>query len=201
MPRKSADQRRVEFIDAAVRVIAKQGLGDTTTRRIAEEASNAPLASLHYVFQTKEKLLWAVWERFMDDFASSYITGLTDETLSARAVSVLDAGQKWMLEHPDFALASFDLYQWAVRRDDSPYGTDLNDLYANQLADALRPAAQPDEQGLVMPLARLILAMLDGFSLGWNIHQDDDRFRSDIAVASAAVEAFVASSRERVGVP
>ena len=199
MPRKTADQRRVEFIDAAVRVIAKQGLGDATTRRIAEEA-NAPLASLHYCFQTKEKLLWAVWERFMDDFASSYITGLTDETLSSRAAAVLDAGHRWLLDHPDFTLASFDIYQWALRRDDSPFDTDLNDLFATQLADALRPAARPDEQDVVMPLARLILAMLDGFSLGWNYHQDEDRFRSDMAVARTAVEAFLSSSRERVGV-
>ena len=46
-----------------------------------------------------------------------------------------------------------------------------------------------------MPLARLILAMLDGFTLGWNYRQDEDRFRSDMAVAGLAVEAFLASSR------
>jgi AcrR family transcriptional regulator len=60
--RVPSDVRRQQFIDAAVKVIARDGVDGATTRRIAEEAK-APLATLHYCFQTKENLLWAVFEQ------------------------------------------------------------------------------------------------------------------------------------------
>ncbi|WP_280447927.1 TetR family transcriptional regulator, partial [Nocardia cyriacigeorgica] len=49
------------MVAAAVRVIAARGVDVATTRRIAEEA-NAPLATLHYCFATKELLFAAVFE-------------------------------------------------------------------------------------------------------------------------------------------
>src|SRR3954469_19945780 len=53
--------RRQQLIDAAMAVISREGVDGATTRRIADEAG-APLATLHYCFQTKENLLWATFE-------------------------------------------------------------------------------------------------------------------------------------------
>jgi len=194
MPRMSANQRRVEFIDAAVRVVAKHGIGKATTRRIAEEA-RAPLASLHYCFQTKEQLLWAVWERFRDDFADSQTEaadGLSG-SLADCAVNVLRRTFDWMLEHPDFAVAQFDLYQWALRRDDSPFDSFVADLFVQYTVETLRPCATAEQDAFVLPLARFMTAALDGTTVSWNAHQDLDRFHNEVEMALTAVRALVES--------
>lgn len=61
MARIPAAERRADLVAAAVRVIAAHGVDGATTRRIAE-AANAPLATLHYCFATKEALFAAVFE-------------------------------------------------------------------------------------------------------------------------------------------
>src|SRR6185369_14533926 len=52
----SAEARRQSIVDAAIEVIAAEGLQRATTRRIAEKA-DAPLGALHYCFKNKEELI------------------------------------------------------------------------------------------------------------------------------------------------
>jgi AcrR family transcriptional regulator len=59
MARLSVDERREQFVRAAITVMAQEGLDRATTRRIAEVAG-APQAALHYAFRDKEELLVAV---------------------------------------------------------------------------------------------------------------------------------------------
>ena len=61
MARMGAELRRQDFVKATVRVIAEHGVANATTRRIAA-AAGCPLASLHYVFKTKDELFYAVYE-------------------------------------------------------------------------------------------------------------------------------------------
>ncbi|WP_458239263.1 TetR family transcriptional regulator, partial [Pseudomonas sp. P5_A2_2] len=61
MARVGAELRRQDFVEATVKVIAEHGVANATTRRIAA-AAGCPLASLHYVFHTKDDLLYAVYE-------------------------------------------------------------------------------------------------------------------------------------------
>lgn len=195
MSRKSADQRRIEFIDAAVRVIANGGIGDATTRRIAEEA-DAPLASLHYCFHTKEQLFWAVWARFRDEFASGPLRSMEASGLSLAesAAQVLRLILEWMQQNPDYAIAQYDLYQWALRRGDSPYSGSVNDLFVDNIEAALRAsAASPDEDAAAIPLSRFIMAISDGLTIAWNGHQDQERFAAESATAMAMVRAYAHS--------
>lgn len=57
--RISAEARREKFVEAAIKVMAREGLDHATTRRIAEEAG-APQGIFHYVFRDKTELLAAV---------------------------------------------------------------------------------------------------------------------------------------------
>src|SRR5690349_13291355 len=59
MARIGAEERRQDFIEATIKVIAEHGVANATTRRIAA-AADSPLASLHYVFHTKDELFCAV---------------------------------------------------------------------------------------------------------------------------------------------
>jgi AcrR family transcriptional regulator len=59
-----AAERREQLIAAAIAVIAEVGVEGATTRRIAA-AADAPLATLHYCFQSKERLLLDVFDRIL----------------------------------------------------------------------------------------------------------------------------------------
>jgi AcrR family transcriptional regulator len=78
--RRSAEERREQLIDAAIEVIAAEGLARATTRAITDRAGLA-LGAFHYVFDSKDELLEAVMQR---------IVGQIDATLGA-AAAVHDA--------------------------------------------------------------------------------------------------------------
>lgn len=59
MPRMAVAERRRELVDAAVRVIARDGVAAATTRAVVAEAGMS-LASLHYAFPSREHLIEAV---------------------------------------------------------------------------------------------------------------------------------------------
>lgn len=65
MARMGAEMRRLDFIEATVKVIAEYGAANATTRRIAAQA-DSPLASLHYTFHTKDELFYAVYESLIN---------------------------------------------------------------------------------------------------------------------------------------
>lgn len=67
MARVSMEERSRQFVEAAARVIAREGAGAATTRRIAAEA-DAPLAALHYCFKSKDELLEAVYDHLSQDY-------------------------------------------------------------------------------------------------------------------------------------
>src|SRR5215469_9316126 len=54
--RPDADGRRAELVEAAGRVVARDGVAAATTRRIAEEAG-LPHGLVHYWFASKDELL------------------------------------------------------------------------------------------------------------------------------------------------
>lgn len=58
MPRMSIEERRRALIQAAIRVVAREGVAAATTRAIATEAG-MPLASFHYAFASRDELLRA----------------------------------------------------------------------------------------------------------------------------------------------
>jgi AcrR family transcriptional regulator len=62
--RRTVDERRAELVDATLGILASEGLGAATTRRITEEAGLA-LGAFHYAFRSKDELLRAVIERLM----------------------------------------------------------------------------------------------------------------------------------------
>ncbi|MEW1957585.1 helix-turn-helix domain-containing protein [Kineococcus sp. NPDC059986] len=54
--RRNPGAKRDELIAAAARVMSREGVAATTTRRIAEEAA-VPLGTVHYWFATKDELV------------------------------------------------------------------------------------------------------------------------------------------------
>lgn len=195
MARVPADQRRQDFVEAAVRIIASHGVRGATTRRIAEEAG-APLATLHYCFHTKEQLFFAVFQHLAEETSAGVDDGGSPIGLGKAARNWLVRTAEWTIAHDDYALAEYELYFWALRQDgeDSNLAVEVYGLFFSRIEKQLRAALRPADDGsLVEPLARLLVGIVDGMIMQWNGHRDRAKFDEDFTLAGEMLEVYVAS--------
>ena len=78
MPRIAVDERRELLVEAAIRVMVRDGVAKATTRSIVAEAGMA-LAAFHYSFRSKQELLENVIETI-----TAHTLDLAVEVLGAR---------------------------------------------------------------------------------------------------------------------
>ena len=116
MARIPAAERRAELVAAAVRVIAADGVDGATTRRIAQEA-NAPLATLHYCFATKEVLFAAVFEHVAGQYREVLTRNDVHGDVAITARALLRGVMEWYLANPDFGAAIVELISWGQRQE------------------------------------------------------------------------------------
>src|SRR3954468_20585470 len=128
MARVPTEVRRRQLVDAAMTVIAREGVDGATTRKIADEAQ-APLATLHYCFQAKEKLLWAVFERLAEvvrtDLAQANPVDVAATALVSR---LLRETVQWAIENPAPNRAQIEIWLWA-RRNDPEFASRIYDMF------------------------------------------------------------------------
>jgi AcrR family transcriptional regulator len=201
MARVPAEQRRLDFIDAAVRVIAEQGIDRATTRKIAE-AAGAPLATLHYCFHTKEQLFFAVFEHMSADILkgqSEVIQGYGD--LAIMGARIVRTTMEWSTRHPNYTRVQFDLLLWGLRRDgkdgkDSEWASQVYGHFLQAYTQLLSASVGPnDDPAMVEPLARVVLSIIDGLSLQWVSNPDNTRLQGDVDLACAMISTYVSASR------
>ncbi|MEV3929602.1 MULTISPECIES: TetR/AcrR family transcriptional regulator [unclassified Streptomyces] len=155
MVRRYDPERRERIIEAAIRVVAAQGMAGLSHRRVAAEA-DVPLGSTTYHFASLDELMVAALRRCNDNFArtvreSAYLAD-PDVPLADELTRLLEewfSGERGPME------LEYELYLAALRR------------------PALRPVAAEWADGLVGLLvrrtdpatARALVALLDGISL------------------------------------
>lgn len=190
MGRLGAELRRRDVVEATVRVIAEHGAAGATTRRIAAEVG-CPLATLHYLFHTKEDLFHAVYESLLEE--AQTLTAGQDRKLPLRegVPAHLRHLMQWMAANRRFARAQAELFGWALR-----FNPELaRRTYEETLAlarSALRQAPDaPDDPALPQALARLLIALIDGLLNAWFAHDDIDQLGADTEVACRAVSAWI----------
>lgn len=175
MSRLSAKDRRVELIDATVRVAVAEGLDAATVRRIAHEAG-VPLGTVHYCFGSKAALISAV----ADSIEQPTIDVALLETLPTDQALVAAFRAYWEQIGSDRRrqLLIYELLAHLSRGDEASReiaGKLLDRAYGAVLG-ALR--AYAEDLGRALPvepevLARLIIAVTDGVSLAWIVTSDD----------------------------
>ena len=139
MPRLDIDTRRTQLIDAAIRIALRDGLDNTTVRRIATEAG-VSLGTVHYCFDNKRALLEAVVEtllqREVDVAEFDLPDGATvaipnDPTNAARALRLLEANDLLTLaDTGDAAPTALDVQ-------DNPKDLEIQEVEAAQLPRSL----------------------------------------------------------------
>ncbi|WP_022886680.1 TetR/AcrR family transcriptional regulator [Glaciibacter superstes] len=189
-----AAERRDALVQAALRVVAEGGVGAATTRAIAAEAG-MPLASFHYVFDSRDDLMahlvtFVVGQEEAAILPEPIVGSDLQEVISAglwRYADLLRADplrEQAMLELTHYALRSADMADLARRQ---------YEHYFSLAASALTSAAT--HLGLVWDrpvdeVARILVALTDGMTISWLVDRDDAALSDIISFAAESVARF-----------
>lgn len=192
MARMGAELRRQDFVEATVKVIAEHGVANATTRRIAA-AAGCPLASLHYVFHTKDDLFYAVYESLFNLPHQALEEVPAGTTAAETTAGVLRQLIAWIIRHPDAARAQNELFFWAMRNDPEM----ANKIYSVALEateQALERATGLHRESAVLKAAsRLLIQLVDGLIIAWSAHGDLARLQAETETACKALALLVAN--------
>ncbi|MGW6394282.1 TetR/AcrR family transcriptional regulator [Streptomyces sp. NPDC055103] len=177
MARQSADESRDQLVEAALRVMIRDGVAKATTRAIVGEAG-LPLGAFHYCFRSKEELLHGVLKRIMLRSLDFSPPSATEGASPADVIrAALHAYWERVRERPAEHMVTYELTQYALRR---PGLTEVArrqyrhylDVNGEHLRTIARLAGIRWEADLQV-LARYGLGVLDGLTLTWLIDRDD----------------------------
>lgn len=195
MSRIPAAERRAALAQAALAVIARDGLAAATTRAIVAEAG-MPLASFHYAVPSRDELLRDVVELVVADEGSAALAPLLARADGIRHATVLamTAYLELVKRDPGREQAMFELTQYALR---TPALADLPaEQYARyhalaiELLDAATAQHHPDWRVPMPDLARLLVSFTDGLTLAWLADRDDAAAARAIDLAADAIASF-----------
>ncbi|MGI5467150.1 TetR/AcrR family transcriptional regulator [Streptomyces sp. CA-132043] len=186
----SADTRREQLIEAAVRVIAREGADRATTRKIAEEAK-APLASLHYCFQNKENLLLAVFTQLSEEMPLQVDPPEGESVSLGQALEQrLNRAMQWTVDNPVRVRAMIEVTLWAERYDPELSVTFYDGFFKSSEA-VLRQADATLSEEKLHSVVRVGMAIVDGLSLQMLTNGDKERALRDTATACAMLKTFL----------
>lgn len=168
--RRTARATSAELVEAAIRVIGRDGVSAATTRKIADEAG-VPLGTVHYWFDDKNDLL--------EDVVAEVVTRLekaVDQTGrpdggASRAdlrAALDDAWHVVVEDDPGAQLGLYELTALALR---TPSMRGLArrqyESYRATAARALAPALAGIDPARAAAVAELVAVTFDGLCLAW----------------------------------
>ncbi|MDQ3715019.1 MAG: TetR family transcriptional regulator [Actinomycetota bacterium] len=176
MGRVTAQDRRQQLIDAAIRVAEREGIAATTTRRIAAEAG-ARLATVHYCFRSKQELLEGVLSAIITELSEA-ARGHVRPGHDAR--TLLHDGMRalWVIveKEPGKQQLTYELTHYALRQPgmESFAQWQYETSYAACAAHLEGVAAAAGiVWSLPLPvLTRMLMTVIDGVVLGWLVDRD-----------------------------
>lgn len=182
MPRLSAEDRRVELVEATVRVAVAEGLDAATVRRIAKEAG-VPLGTVHYCFGSKAALISAV----ADTIEQPTIDVALIEQLPTEEALLTAFRAYWEQIGSDRRrqLLIYELLTHLSRGDEESRAIAHRVMGRAYGAVLAAVQAYATDLGRTLPvepevLTRLIIAVTDGVSLAWIVDSADDQAQTVI---------------------
>jgi AcrR family transcriptional regulator len=167
--RVPATERRQQLIEAAVQLMARDGVDGANLRAIAKEAG-APLASVHYCFTDKDELMREAVEHWLRSMVGSMAEEVPDQAgLRSAMKRIADDYWQALEDDPLNVLAQLELILWAMRGSDhealarsiyARYEEVLGEIFTRALNSA-------GEQSSVQvgQLARAFVGIIDAASL------------------------------------
>ena len=181
---ETVGERRAEIIAAAIRVLARDGIAETTTRKIAAEA-NVNLSMLRYYFGSKDDLLFAVLEEMMQTTRDIVLKVTANhQKLRAAIANSLTAFWEHVEQAPELQVMQYELTLYALRNPESAWlAKQQYDGYSTVIATLFEEAYAAAGQTCSIPfsdLARFAIGGLDGLILQFISDRDPERARHDL---------------------
>ncbi|WP_375389453.1 TetR/AcrR family transcriptional regulator [uncultured Amnibacterium sp.] len=191
MQRIAVADRRVALLDAAVAVVARDGMARATTRAIAAEAG-MPTASFHYVFASYDAMVGQLVEAVLDAQQQGVAAAVGDAaTLRDFTAGALQGWLDRASADPDQELALHEVVAW------SRSSPELHHLaravyarYESAVAAFVADAEQRFGVRWRLPsadVARFVLVITGGVAARWVVDRDDAAARTSLAVGAEAV--------------
>jgi AcrR family transcriptional regulator len=192
---EAGSDRRAEILAAAVRVLARDGIAQTTTRKIAAEAGINQATMLYYA-GSKDELLLAVLREMMrmtQQLAQAAApVGLSSPHEAIR--QAITAFWAHVEAAPELQVMQHELTLYALRTPESAWlAKEQYAGYQNVVEGLLREAYAAAGETCAVPfdgLARFIVGGLDGLILQFISDRDTARARRDLDLLIAAVIAL-----------
>ena len=194
MARVPSSERRAALVQAALRVIDRDGVQAASTRAIVAEAG-MPLASFHYAVQSRDELIREVIAFVVQGERAAAVGSLAPGAdLRTTVRAGLQAYFDLVLAHPTHEQAMFELFHYSLRT------AGLGDLprsqYENYHAiarEVLEAGAQLTGRRWAKPVddvARFLVTLTDGLTLAWLADRDSDAAARTMDLASDAIAAL-----------
>lgn len=186
--RRSVGERREQLVDAALEVLAAEGLIGTTTRAITDQAGLA-LGAFHYAFESKDALLRAVLERRAEEIETALLTATRDISSVQEVIDRL-AEVAWTIVQGrrDLEIAIYELTLHALRNPElASVAAGRYDRYVEVVREAISGVVDLPDDAAAEEIARFLVAAFDGLVLQDLVHGDPDAARRRLRMLSQAV--------------
>lgn len=196
-------ERREEILAAAIRVLAQDGIAETTTRKIASEAK-VNQASLRYYFGSKDDLLFAVLQEMMrvtrDLVRASMPAGRNVPEIIAHSCQAV-----WsrIESAPELQVMQYELTLYALRNPASAWlAQQQYEGSCAVVAELLQQGFTAANQTCTVPLtdlAHFIVGGFDGLTLQFISDRDPARARRGLDLLIKAVISLAGESPAMAG--
>jgi AcrR family transcriptional regulator len=193
MARIPVAQRRRDFIDAAVEVIATNGIDGATTRRIAEQA-NANVAMLHYCYDSKEDLFADVYEFVASRFREVIERSDPHTTVLETAQAIMRGVMECYYESPSFGATTLELINWA-RRQHGDRGIAVYDQAMQVGLEVLRRVGEEEGVGtdVIDEIPYVVGALSDGFAINFLTYGDREAAKAQMDLTASVLESWLSA--------
>ncbi len=176
--------RRAEILEAAIRVLARDGIAATTTRKIATEAG-VNQATLRYYFGSKDSLLRDVLQEMMRTTQEVVQEGATFEGDIREAIAKsIWAFWSHVEQQAEWQVMQYELTLYALRNSEAAWLAKQQYEGYNELVEALiRQNFEMKQRTCAIAyaeLARFIVGGLDGIILQFVSNRDEALARRDV---------------------
>jgi AcrR family transcriptional regulator len=201
----SAGDRRELLVEAAIRVMTRDGVARATTRAIAAEAQ-MPLGVFHYAFRSKQELMTMVTETIARQSKAEIdaaVLGEEPPELLDLIVAGLFAYFDHVVDHPHEHLVTYELTTNAIREEEltdvakRQYG-----YYLDQNAALLEAVAELMGFEYTEPLPvinRYVFSVMDGLALNFLAKGDEEEARAVVDLLARTLMSLVRPKEETDG--
>jgi AcrR family transcriptional regulator len=194
--RMSAEERRTKLVDAAIRVMTRDGVARATTRAIAAEAE-MPLGVFHYAFRSKQELMAMVTEtiarRSKADIDAAVLAEGRPELFDLVRGGLM-AYFDHVVAHPHEHLVTYELTAMALREPEMEevagrqyrYYLEENEKLVTAVAEMIG-----FDYSLPLPVVtRFVTSLMDGLALNYLAKGDEEEAREVVALLATTLVGF-----------